>query len=500
MRNFIIFCTLFLLFSCGDAVKQKEYVSPEKLFPEIFLEAQKSGFNMAEFLDATALYKPEEINKNFEKQRSEKGFSFNEFFKLNFRKNTEDNIYTQKVNSREDLISYVEKTLGSLKRFPKDDSSSLIPTRKEYYSGGPSYEEFNYFNSFILMKGFLENNKIEEAENLLLNAAQFVQDYGFVPQGNRSYLLDRSNPPVFALLVAEMAKHKPDVLPQYASLLTKEYQFWMAAQSKEESQIFSNLKNNKTYAYKKAVLMPDKNLLNRFFVSSKGVSKSSGYESGFGSQSLLTAEESNDLEGPRWKINGDNISPEHFLAVDLNAFLYFMEKTLSEAYREKGNPEYANSFKFLAEKRRNAFNKYFWNEKLGYYRDFNFKTLSQSEVSSSAGLWPVYLGLADKNQTSKALFFLEKHLLKQEGVADYYSINASENIFSFKSQFIGFLVAKEAKNEVLAETIRDRWLETNLNFAKNNGKIEATYFSKAKPHQPNRIDGALGVLSFFLKQ
>jgi len=506
MRNFLIFCSFLLLLSCGEAVRKKEYVSPDILFPEIFRELNMSGFNIEVFLDATALYKPDEINQNFKKQKSLKGFNFNDFFKQNFRENSSAKIYTQKVSSKEDLKKYAENALKSLKRYPKDDSSSLIPTRKEYYSGGPSHEEFNYFNSFILMKAFLENNQIEEAENLLLNAAQFVQDYGYVPTGNRSYLLGRSNPPVFALLVSEMAKHKPEVLPQYASLLTKEYQYWMAAQFKEESNILSGLNGNKVYAYKKAVLMPDKNLLNRYFVTNKGISKRNPKVSSPKElQSILTSEESLDFDEIRWKtdIYSEDKSPQSFLAVDLNSLMYFMEKTLAESYNAKGNPEYAKSFRLLAEKRKMAINKYFWNEKTGFFTDYNFKSQTQSNVYTATGLWPVLLGIADESQIQKVIDFVENRLLKEEGVVDFYSENATGNTFSSENQFICYLALKNAGKQELADKIRNKWLLVNLNHTKKFGSIQSDYFEKTKktkPQKSKRIDGALGVLLYFLNQ
>ncbi|MBK6977059.1 MAG: hypothetical protein IPH28_08035 [Cytophagaceae bacterium] len=75
--------------------------------------------------------------------------------------------------------------------------------------------------------------------------------------------------------------------------------------------------------------MPDKNLLNRYFVTNKGISKRNPKVSSPKElQSILTSEESLDFDGMRWKTDiysGDK-SPQSFLCGRFEFFIVFYGK------------------------------------------------------------------------------------------------------------------------------------------------------------------------------
>src|SRR5690606_24839547 len=80
---------------------------------------------------------------------------------------------------------------------------------------------------FVLhMLGLDESGHCELLRSMADNFAYLIDTYGHVPNGNRSYYLSRSQPPVFALmtdLFEDTGVHRAtDYLPQ----LRKEYAFW----------------------------------------------------------------------------------------------------------------------------------------------------------------------------------------------------------------------------------------------------------------------------------
>ena len=74
--------------------------------------------------------------------------------------------------------------------------------------GGGRFREVYYWDSYFTMLGLQVSNKIELIENMVNNFAYLIDNYGFIPNGNRSYFLSRSQPPFFSLMIELLAEKK----------------------------------------------------------------------------------------------------------------------------------------------------------------------------------------------------------------------------------------------------------------------------------------------------
>lgn len=82
-----------------------------------------------------------------------------------------------------------------------------------------------------------------------------IETYGHIPNGNRTYYLSRSQPPVFALMVELFEEDGVRGARRYLDHLKLEHAFWMdGAESLIPNQ-----------AYRHVVRMPDGSLLNRYW-------------------------------------------------------------------------------------------------------------------------------------------------------------------------------------------------------------------------------------------
>src|SRR5947209_6192184 len=82
------------------------------------------------------------------------------------------------------------------------------------------------------------------------NFAHLIDTYGHMPNGNRTYYLSRSQPPVLSLMIDLLAEVKgKDVYKQYYQALEKEYLYWMDE--------FKNTRH--------IIKMPDGSTLNRYY-------------------------------------------------------------------------------------------------------------------------------------------------------------------------------------------------------------------------------------------
>lgn len=496
MKRLNICFLVFILWSCGDAVKQKEYIAPDKLYPVLFEEVQKSGIFLSSkvFADAIPKEKPEIINELFKTEKKKTDFKLKNFISYHFVvKDTQQNIFVK----NDTFSTFLEKNLISLIRKPKDDGGSLVPPRKEYISGGHSFDEFSYWTTYA---NFLSLNKLgqsENAENLIANCAQFIESFGHVPSGNRSYMLDRSSFPVFVLLLNETRNN--EVLLKYLPQLNREYQYWMSIESKDDQKIVQNNLKKGIAAYKKSVNVSPNDVLNRFF-DEKSDPRPEYYTLDLKYKTnttiisnIRTAEQSCWPQNARWLKDQSlesSINANDILPVDLNAILYVYEKTLSKAYNLKSKPDYAKAFDNLALKRKKLFNKYFWNEKEGYYTDFDFVNKKSTEVVTLAGLLPLLTDIPDAEQKKLIIENARKYFLNSKGLSLYKNSNES----SPEWLLLAIKSLESGGGTALANQVKNLWLRSNQIYFNKSKEI---LLGGNKKTSTNRIDGALSVLIYF---
>ncbi len=89
------------------------------------------------------------------------------------------------------------------------------------------------------------------------NFAFLIEEVGFIPNGNRTYYLTRSQPPFFSLMVDVLAELEGErIYAEFYPQLEAEYAFWMnGAEEVSEARP----------AVRHVVKMPDGSLLNRYY-------------------------------------------------------------------------------------------------------------------------------------------------------------------------------------------------------------------------------------------
>ncbi|VFS13081.1 periplasmic trehalase [Escherichia coli] len=101
-----------------------------------------------------------------------------------------------------------------------------------------------------------ESGHWDKVADMVANFAHEIDNYGHIPNGNRSYYLSRSQPPFFALMVELLAQHEGDAaLKQYLPQMQKEYAYWMDG--------VENLQAGQQE--KRVVKLQDGTLLNRYW-------------------------------------------------------------------------------------------------------------------------------------------------------------------------------------------------------------------------------------------
>lgn len=109
------------------------------------------------------------------------------------------------------------------------ESSFLAPKRPFVVAGG-RFREVYYWDSYFILEGLLRSrgNYTVLAKNTIENFLDFIETYGFVPNGARKYYLNRSQPPLLCDMVNIYMKNTNDtsILAKAIPLLVKEQAYW----------------------------------------------------------------------------------------------------------------------------------------------------------------------------------------------------------------------------------------------------------------------------------
>ncbi|MBO6659110.1 MAG: alpha,alpha-trehalase TreF [Roseivirga sp.] len=459
----------------------------EKDFQELFTDLHASGLWLdgKELSDAVTIESPEEILTTYRKQKSNKNFDLKKFFETYFYPAP-----TREVNYQSDtskpVEDHIEKLWPILSRQPEEQEffSTLIPLPHPYVVPGGRFNEIYYWDSYFTMLGLVESRRIQLVEDMVKNFSYMIENFGFIPNGNRTYYLGRSQPPFFSLMVALLAEQKgDDSIVEFLPSMVHEYEFWM-----EGSESLSKEKPH----HKRAVLLSSGEILNRYYDNMHSP-RAEMYQDDVdlirekgsdGEQTLLNiraaCESGWDFSSRWFEVPNElgTIRTTDLVQVDLNSLLYHLEQMIAKGYRIKGEEKEANMYLSLAENRAKAIQKYFWNEGSGFYFDFNHQLGAQASSITAAATFPLALGIASKAQAERTALVLENELLMEGGLltTNYQSGQQWDAPNGWAPlQWMAIWGLRNYGINGLANQIKDRWVSLNIKVFKNTGKLMEKY-------------------------
>ena len=90
------------------------------------------------------------------------------------------------------------------------------------------FDEFYYWDTCFINKGLIADKKIEAALRNALDMAFLIQKYGYMPNAAVTGMLNRTQPPVFGIMVCDLL---PYIDGENAAILLsameREYDYWM---------------------------------------------------------------------------------------------------------------------------------------------------------------------------------------------------------------------------------------------------------------------------------
>lgn len=280
-----------------------------------------------------------------------------------------------------DIIQYLRDNWDSCVRCNRANSGTLIGMPYKYTVPSPEhFDEMYYWDTYFTNIGLIRLGKADLAKNNVDNMLYMVDKYGFMPNGNRTYYLSRSQPPFLSEMVKDIFDYYKDgawLFGAYAALV-KEYDFW---ENKRNSPIGLN--------HYDSYIAPDEAKEISDSLADRLKFRPDCTDFDYARHYYATAESGWDMN-PRWDFEAYN-----FAAVELNSLLYGFENNMAYFCEIIGID--SALWKYRAGKRLERMNKYLLTKE-NIFTDYNYVSDKQSKIFSAASYYPLYNGLASADQ------------------------------------------------------------------------------------------------------
>jgi alpha,alpha-trehalase len=299
-----------------------------------------------------------------------------------------------------------------IKVLPSDISKisihGLLYLPYPYVVPGGRFDEMFGWDSYFIVLGLIRNGRLSSAKNMIENIIYEINHYGTILNANHTYFIQRSQPPLLTQMILVYYEHVPDKVWLKSTLpaIKKLYDYWMkppryipeiglsryyaGGQGPTPEELPSYYKKVKDYFrynnvsdYNKSLYYNAKRnqLTALFYIADRTVR-----ESGF------------DISA---KFGPFSAGILDYVSVDLNVLLYQTEKDTSLIYKILGHQKKEKLWQKRAARRAKLINKYMWNDSVGYYFDYNFKTKFVRPYVYATTFYPLWAGIASKSQAER---------------------------------------------------------------------------------------------------
>ncbi len=299
--------------------------------------------------------------------------------------------------------------------------SSAIGLPAPYVVPGGRFREIYYWDSYFTMLGLRADGQQPLIESMLADFISLIERYGHIPNGTRTYYLSRSQPPFFALMLDLSVDGDPALAKRRLAALRTEHDFWMHGHG--------CLGVNGTCEH--VVRMPDGSLLNRYWDARdtprdesyaedrETVRAASPRTATVVQRDLRSAAESGWDFSSRWLADGRTLAmirTTDIVPVDLNSLLWVMERRIAARCRAIADLACARAYAGQAAARHAAIDRYLWQRDQGRYADWDHARRRPTAVLSAATLYPLFAGLASKDQATAVAAMTRRHLIAPGGL------------------------------------------------------------------------------------
>lgn len=477
-----------LLWSCLFLISfsSKGQVAPDIKFGELFKAVQlKPVFEDSKtFPDCIPIYPAEVILAKYDSLKKQPGFDLNAFILDNFQL-PQNPFSGYKSDTSQSVREHINELWPVLTRDPDlEKNGSLIGLPYAYIVPGGRFREIYYWDSYFTMLGLEISQRYDMIENMVNNFTFLLDSLGFIPNGNRTYYLSRSQPPFYSLMVQLLADIKGDsILVRYLPAMEKEYQFWMDG---------SEQLTKENPAFRRVVILEDHIILNRYW-DDRPSPRAEAYKEDYTLaketdqkeetlyRNIRAACESGWDFSSRWLRDGKYLATIHtteIIPVDLNSLMYHLEKMIAQAYGLAGDTVQQKSFEQKASMRKEAIRKYCWNASEKFYLDYDFVVKANTLRPSLAAVYPLFFNISSARESRNVAKRIETDFLQPGGLLTT-PVNTKQQWDAPNGwpplQWIAIKGLYNYGLVKLADEIKQHWININVKVYENTGKLVEKY-------------------------
>lgn len=264
-------------------------------------------------------------------------------------------------------FEYIKRNQKDLTFFLPENKDSHLGLPNPFVAPSSSRGIFGkdqfYWDSYFIILGLVETNQINLARGMVENLAYLYEKFGIIPSRNRYCNLGISQPPFFTSMILEIFNKTKDKI-------------WLKDMTKIAEEELKNYWMDTKKIHK----------------VHKGLSRYCDHWC-----TNLTAEHESG-----WDMTSRFYDKcMDYLPIDLNCLLYKYEVDLSVIYKVLWESSKSKKYFNNSKKRKEQINNLMWNEKKGFYFDYDYQKKKQSDFYSVAGFYPLWVRLASKKQAEK---------------------------------------------------------------------------------------------------
>jgi alpha,alpha-trehalase len=471
-------------FAC--LARAADVAAPAQVYGELFERVQLEQVypDSKSFVDALPVKAPQQVLAEYRAARGRADFDLRKFVESHFTPPPAAGAEYHTVPGQ-DVREHIDALWKVLERKPEDQRpfSSRLALPHRYVVPGGRFNEIYYWDSYFTMLGLEESGRHDLTLSMLDNFAWLIDQFGHVPNGNRSYYLSRSQPPFFAAMVELAAVRDGDAAyRKYLPQLRREYEFWMEGAASLAPGA----------AHRRVVRLRDGTLLNRYwddrdtpreeaYREDVATAHDSGRPAADVYRNLRAAAESGWDFSSRWLADGKTLATIHttdLIPPDLNSLLYQLELTIAKGCEVTSDSACATDMHVRAAARKAAVARVLWNTAVGTFADYDWRMQKLSDQVTAASFYPLYFGLADATQGRAVATTTRAKLLQPHGLATT-TANTGQQWDAPNGwaplQWIAIGGLRSYDQEALAGTIAQRWVAKNLQVYRSTGKLVEKY-------------------------
>ena len=363
-----------------------------------------------------------------------------------------------KKEDYKECLQYIEKYWKELIYYnPKDRFINLgLPNKYVIPCTGIFKNDQFYWDTYFTIIGLVKCGRIDLAKGMVDNLVFLFERFNIVPMRNRYYNIGVSQIPFLTSIAIEVheakkIKHWLLKVTRVAELELKKY--WMNADLTEKHMVYKNLSRYCDH-----------------YITHLGAEHESGWD--------MTS-----------RFNDHCLD---YLPVDLNSCLYKYETDIAMINKWHKNNRKKNIYLKNARKRQRTIFQLMWNEKKGFFFDYNYKKKKQSNFYSLAGFYPLWAKVATLSQAKKVrdklplfenkggLANTQSHSLSDEFKQHDYPNGWPQQHWIVIKGLLNYGFKEDAKR------VAKKWLNMNKNVFLKTGKFWEIYnVAKSKVGENN---------------